>query len=541
MKTGQVTSTGSSPLQGGANLRPMPLKLAALNELHQVILEKNMKNMKRVAKTVGALGLVGCAVMSSPYAVAGDDAGWIAGLNVGQSRAKIDDDRITSSLSGAGLGTTSISNDSTDYAYKLFGGYQFNKNFALEAGFFDLGQFGYTATTSPLGTLSGNIRLKGVNLDLVGILPLADQFSVFGRLGMQYARAKDSFTTSGAVAALTNPDPSKDALNYKAGVGVQYDFTKSVGLRVEAESYRVNDAIGNLGNINLYSVGLVFKTGEENAPPPRPARVAAAPYVPAPVPVIVPVVKLQKYCSVLDLQFPIKGDEVQRDDKERLAVLGTYMNKYPDTTAVIEGYADNVGTSDYNMKLSQRRADSVVDYLVNEQHIARYRLTAVGYGEARPIADNSTTAGQQANRRVDAVIACATDIAGLKVAPARMTIAMQIDFDPYKVEVQPEYRDGLRQVADFLKANPSVTATVEGNADRFVGLGSNKVRVGPNEVTKLSEERAQSVVNYLVSLGVAPSRLSSEAFGSTQRVAYGTTLDGQQENRRVNIILNYPK
>ena len=60
-----------------------------------------MKNMKRVAKTVGALGLVGCAVMGSPYAVAADDAGWIAGLNVGQSRAKIDDDRITSSLSGA--------------------------------------------------------------------------------------------------------------------------------------------------------------------------------------------------------------------------------------------------------------------------------------------------------------------------------------------------------------------------------------------------------------------------------------------------------
>src|SRR5665647_1718793 len=146
-----------------------------------------------------------------------------------------------------------MSNDNNDYGYKLFGGYQFNKNFALEAGFFDLGQFGYTATTVPLGTLSGNIRLKGVNLDLVGILPLADKFSVFGRLGMQYAQVKDNFTTSGAVAALTNPNPNKDALNYKFGVGAQYDFTKSVGLRVEAESYRINDAVNNFGNIDMYS------------------------------------------------------------------------------------------------------------------------------------------------------------------------------------------------------------------------------------------------------------------------------------------------
>ncbi len=492
-----------------------------------------MKNLKKVAKSVGALGLLGCAVMNSPVAVA-DDSFWYGGINLGQSKSRIDDNRIIAQLPGS----VSMNDNNTDTAYKLFGGYQFNKNFALEAGYFNLGQFSYTATTVPAGTLNGNIKLQGLNLDAVGILPLADKFSVFGRLGLQYAQAKDNFTSSGAVNVPTNPNPSHSALDYKAGVGVQYDFTESLGMRAEAERYRIDDAVGNKGNIDMYSVGLVYRFA---APAPAPQAAAPAPYVPAePVVILVPVVKLQKYCSVLDLQFDIKGDEIQPQDKEKLAVLGTYMNKYPDTTAVINGYTDDVGTSEYNQKLSQRRADSVVDYLVNDLHVAPSRLKAVGYGESRPVASNATTAGQQANRRVDAVIACATDIAGLKVAPARITMAMQIDFDPYKVEVQPEYRDGLRQVADFLKANPSVTATVEGNADRFVGIGSNKVRVGPNEVTKLSEERAQSVVNYLVSLGVAPSRLSSEAFGSTQRVAYGTTLDGQQENRRVNIILNYP-
>jgi OOP family OmpA-OmpF porin len=492
----------------------------------------------RVSKITAALGLLGCAVMNSQSALA-EDSFWYIGGNIGQSQARIADQKIVDQLRASMLTTTAINNDDSDTAYKLFGGYQFNKNFALEAGYFNLGQFGYTATTLPAGTQSGNIKLQGLNLDAVGILPVNDQFSVFARLGLQYAQAKDNFSSTGFVPVPANPNPSKNATNYKAGLGLQYDFNRSLGMRVEAERYRIDDAINNKGDVNMYSVGLVYRFGEEKAPPPPPAKVAAAP--PAPLPVIVPVVKTQKYCSVLDIQFDIKGNEIQREDKEKLAVLGTYMNKYPDTTAVIEGHADNVGTSEYNMKLSQQRAASVVDYLVNELHISPSRLTAVGYGETRPIADNSTMAGQQANRRIDAVIACATDIAGLKVKPARFTVAMDIDFDPYKVEVEPEYRDGLRQVAVFMNANPSVTATVEGNADRFVGLGSNKVRVGPNEAMKISMLRAQSVVRYLVSLGIAPSRLSSEAFGSTQRVSYGTTKDGQQENRRVNIIINYPK
>src|SRR3989338_11300766 len=147
--------------------------------------------MKRVAKTVGTLGLMGCAVMSSPSAVA-DDSGWYIGGNVGQSRAKIDDARITSNLLGGGFTTTSIADDNRDNGYKLFGGYQYNKNFAVEAGYFDLGQFGYTATVVPAGTLTGTIKLEGLNLDAVGTLPLTEKFSAFGRLRLYYASTTDT-------------------------------------------------------------------------------------------------------------------------------------------------------------------------------------------------------------------------------------------------------------------------------------------------------------------------------------------------------------
>ena len=495
--------------------------------------------MKKIAKTIGALGIAGCAVINSPFAVA-DDSFWYGGINIGQSRAKIDDARITSQIVGAG--PVSITDNNSDTAYKLFGGYQFNKNFALEGGYFNLGKFGYTATVPAPGTLSGNIKLQGLNLDAVGILPITEKFSAFGRLGVQYAQAKDSFAGTGAVT-VTNPNPSKNATNYKAGVGVQYDFTQSFGMRAEAERYRIDDAVGNKGDINMYSVGLIYRFGEKTPAPapqaatPPPRKVAAAPVL-----VIVPVVvKTQRYCTILDLQFEIKQQDVDREDKEKLAVLGTFMTKYPDTTAVIEGHTDNVGESDYNMKLSQQRADSVVSHLVNDLHIDPSRLTAKGYGDTRPIADNSTLEGKQANRRIDAVIACVTDIAGLKVQPARITMAMELGYEANKSNIGPEYLDGLRQVADFMKANPSVTATVEGHADKYLGTGSDREKLNAGVQMQLAQDRAQNVVNYLVNnQGISRSRLSTESYGETGRVAYDITLQGQQENRRVNIIINYP-
>jgi len=81
---------------------------------------------------------------------------------------------------------------------------------------------------------------------------------------------------------------------------------------------------------------------------------------------------------------------------------------------------------------------------------------------------------------------------------------------------------------------------MERYANRFVGPDSEKVRVNPADEVKISRLRAQSVVNYQAGLGIPRSRLSAEAFGSTNRVVYGTTLDGQQKTRRVNFI-NYAK
>lgn len=261
------------------------------------------------------------------------------------------------------------------------------------------------------------------------------------------------------------------------------------------------------------------------APPaPTPAVVVAAP-VPA---------RTESYCTVLDIQFEIDRYDIQLEVKEKLAVLATFMRKYPDSSAVIEGHTDDVGTDADNLRLSQRRADSVVDYLVREHGIAPTRLSAVGYGETSPVADNASEEGKRINRRIDAVIGCVTDTAGLRVAPARISMALLIEFDRNQTQVKPEYNGDLRKVAEFMQENPSVTATVEGHTGNLQGTSE--------QALEISQQRARNVVNTLVdNFGVARSRLTAEGFGETRLVAYGNAREGQQNNRRVNIIFTYPK
>jgi OOP family OmpA-OmpF porin len=80
------------------------------------------------------------------------------------------------------------------------------------------------------------------------------------------------------------------------------------------------------------------------------------------------------------------------------------MKAYPKTTAVIEGHTDNVGSAEYNQKLSQARANSVRQYLIDNFGIKASRLSAIGYGLTKPIASNDTEEGRQKNRRVQVVV-----------------------------------------------------------------------------------------------------------------------------------------
>ena len=103
--------------------------------------------------------------------------------------------------------------------------------------------------------------------------------------------------------------------------------------------------------------------------------------------------------QTLKLLFDFDSAELRPESIEELERLVKFMGDVPFATALIEGHTDSIGTEAYNLKLSDRRAKSVFDYLTS-RGVDPARLSSIGHGESKPIADNATAEGRQMNRRV---------------------------------------------------------------------------------------------------------------------------------------------
>jgi OOP family OmpA-OmpF porin len=266
--------------------------------------------------------------------------------------------------------------------------------------------------------------------------------------------------------------------------------------------------------------------------PPQPAAAAPA-VIEAPlalIPAAEPTPERMKYCISLNIEYDINKAEIRPQYNDEVARVGDFMTKYPTTTAVIEGYTDEVGSDDYNMQLSQRRAEGVVKYLEDKFGIAPSRLSAKGYGKTRPVTDNASDAAKQKNRRIDAIIDCAIDVKELSAPPERLCMTLKVEFATDSAEIQSRYNGEIDKVGDYMKKYPTTTAVIEGHTDN---VGSPELNM------KLSQKRAENVVNYLANnFGIEKSRLSAKGYGSTRRIAYNNTPEGRQQNRRINAVID---
>jgi outer membrane protein OmpA-like peptidoglycan-associated protein len=103
------------------------------------------------------------------------------------------------------------------------------------------------------------------------------------------------------------------------------------------------------------------------------------------------------------LLFDVDRSDLRPQAKINIENLANILIKYQDTNILTEGDTDNTGAEDYNLKLSERRAQSVSNYLMG-LGVPGSRLSMVGLGEANPIASNETDYGRQQNRRVEVAI-----------------------------------------------------------------------------------------------------------------------------------------
>jgi outer membrane protein OmpA-like peptidoglycan-associated protein len=107
--------------------------------------------------------------------------------------------------------------------------------------------------------------------------------------------------------------------------------------------------------------------------------------------------------SLADILFDFDKATLRRDVEFNLVKIATILNQFGEMKVVVEGHTDAIGTDEYNLDLSTRRAKAVNDFLVS-QGVKAERLSFEGYGKTRPVADNDTDEGRQKNRRVDLVI-----------------------------------------------------------------------------------------------------------------------------------------
>ncbi|MGM1053857.1 MAG: porin family protein [Pseudomonadota bacterium] len=209
--------------------------------------------MKRLITTAALATLVATPAFAQSYPGVPDEGVYV-GTALGQSKLKFD-------MAGyyRDLGIPNVSDDDTDTAYKLFVGYQFNPNFAVEASYVDFGDFEANARTMVDGipvTGSAKLSVDGFTAALVGKLPIQDGFSVYGKLGM-IAWDADLDESAEALGLRQTNSYGDDGTDPFYGIGAEY-VVNQVMMRLEFERYDISDSGEDL-DVDLISASIGYR------------------------------------------------------------------------------------------------------------------------------------------------------------------------------------------------------------------------------------------------------------------------------------------
>lgn len=181
------------------------------------------------------------------------------GLAAGQAHGEFDAQTMLQQQLPLGSSLGALGHDRSSPAFKLFGGYRFNSFWALEGGYFHLGDLGVQALALPTGGLSGRIKLQGMHLDVVGLMPLGPAWALSARVGGVYTHTVVRYQGEGGLVP-RHDGASRSTGSVKLGLGLQYALSRTLTLRLDAERYRFDDVAAGHGIVHVYSVGLQTPT-----------------------------------------------------------------------------------------------------------------------------------------------------------------------------------------------------------------------------------------------------------------------------------------
>jgi OmpA-OmpF porin, OOP family len=204
------------------------------------------------------VGAVAALLAASNVAAlaAPSERGWYGDVDVGRSNLRLNGGDIDNALANQGIAASS-SLERHDTGLGANVGYRLNRNFALEGGYADFGKFKVqSATSAPAAdTVDGDYKAHAWSFAAVGIAPLEDGWSLFGKAGA--ARTTADLTTSSETGATAPGGASHAGNGLLLGAGATYDFTDNLYGKVEVDRYtRVGDASTGKGDVDLYTVGV---------------------------------------------------------------------------------------------------------------------------------------------------------------------------------------------------------------------------------------------------------------------------------------------
>lgn len=338
--------------------------------------------MKKTAIAL-AVALAGFATVAQ---AAPKDNTWYTGAKLGWSQYQKTGFYGNGYENGIGNGPT----HNSQLGAGAFVGYQANQYLGFEMGYDWLGRMPYKGSVN-----NGAFKAQGVQLATKLSYPIIDDLDVYTRLGGMVWRADSTGYYGATGQRLSNHDTGVSPL---AAIGVEYALTKNWATRLDYQyTHHIGDAgtVGARPNNGMLSVGVSYRFGQDEV---------AAPVV-APTPAPAPVVETKKFTLTSDVLFNFNKATLKPEGQHALDQLYSQLSSLDpkDGSVVVLGFTDAVGSAEYNLRLSERRAQSVVDYLVSKG-IPADKISARGMGKANPITGDSC--GYRSGRATAAQIAC---------------------------------------------------------------------------------------------------------------------------------------